>query len=469
MNTDQIKKFIDHTWDNSIIPSLIEYIKIPNKSPSFDPEWEKNGYMDQAMDLIHAWCQQHALPDMQMQVVRLPGRTPLLFIDIPGQIDDTVLLYGHMDKQPEMTGWDADLGPWKPVLREGKLYGRGGADDGYSAYGSLTAIKALQEQNIPHARCVVLIEGCEESGSYDLPYYIDYLKEQIGNPSLVICLDSGASNYKQLWTTTNLRGVITAKLEVQILREGVHSGYASGIVPDSFQIVRQLLSRVQDENTGEIILSQLQVEIPQQRIEQAQKTAEVVGEGVIRAQPFVEGAKPMLADVAELILNRTWRATLTVIGIDDIPAVADGGNVLRPKTTVKLSFRAPPTCNVVNAGQAIKKALETNPPYNAKVTCEIEEAGPGWNAPEVAPWLDAALQEASETYFQEPAMYLGEGGSIPFMGMLGEKFPEAQFFITGVLGPKSNAHGPNEFLHIPMGKQVTCCVAHVLAKQAESK
>lgn len=464
MNTQQIKQFVEQTWDDTIIPNLIEYIKIPNKSPSFDAEWEKNGYMDQAMDLMHEWCKQHALPNMQMDVVRLPGRTPLLFIDIPGQLDDTVLLYGHMDKQPEMTGWDEDLGPWKPVLRDDKLYGRGGADDGYAVYGSLTAIKALQEQNIPHARCVVIIEGCEESGSYDLPYYIDHLKERIGNPSLVICLDSGASNYKQLWATTNLRGVVTAKLEVQILKEGVHSGYASGIVPDSFQILRQLLSRVQDENTGEIKLPELQVEIPQQRIDQAQKTAEVVGQGIVRSQPFVEGANPMLDDVAELILNRTWRATLTVIGIDDIPNVANGGNVLRPKTTVKLSFRVPPTCDVVKAGDAIKKAFETNPPYNAKVTCEIEEAGPGWNAPEVAPWLDAALQEASETYFDKPAMYLGEGGSIPFMGMLGEKFPTAQFFITGVLGPKSNAHGPNEFLHIPMGKRVTCCVAHVLAQ-----
>ncbi len=467
MNQQQLKQFIDNTWDESIIPSLVDYIKIPNKSPMFDADWFANGYMEQAMELIRSWCEQHAVPNMHIEVVRLDGRTPLLYIDIPGEHDDTVLLYGHMDKQPEMTGWEQGLGPWTPVLRDDKLYGRGGADDGYSAYASLTAIKALQEQGIKHSRCVILIEGCEESGSYDLPFYIDHLSDRIGTPSLVVCLDSGAANYKQLWSTTNLRGVVSANLSVNILTEGVHSGYASGIVPDSFQILRQLLSRVHDQNTGDILLPELIADIPAQRIEQAHQTAKVVGQGVVRSQPFVEGAKPMRDDISELILNRTWRATLTVTGIDDIPTIKNAGNVLRPRTTVKLSFRVPPTCHVDTAAKAIKKALEVDPPYNAQVNCNIEETGPGWNAPAVAPWLDEALHEASNTYFGKPAMYLGEGGSIPFMGMLGEKFPEAQFLITGVLGPKSNAHGPNEFLHIPMGKNITCCVAHVLAKQAQ--
>lgn len=464
MNTEQIKQYIDTTWDESIIPSLVEYIKIPNKSSGFDPDWKAHGYMDKAMELIRDWCEKHAVKGMQMEVMEAEGRTPLLFIEIPGQNDDTVLLYGHMDKQPEMEGWDEGLGPWKPVLRDNKLYGRGGADDGYAAYALLTAISALQTQNIPHARCVILIEASEESGSHDLPFYIDQLKDRIGNPSLIICTDSGASNYKQLWSTTNLRGVIAAQVRVDILKEGVHSGYASGVVPCSFRILRKILSRVQDDDTGEILLPELKVDIPVQRIEQAKKTAEVVGQGVIRSQPFVDGAVPMHAEISELLLNRTWRATMVLTGIDGVPSLANAGNVLRPYTTVKLSFRVPPSCEVNQAASAIKKAIEKDPPYNAKVVCEILETGAGWDAPAVAPWLESALQEASKTYYGQPAMYLGEGGSIPFMGMLGEKFPQAQFFVTGVLGPNSNAHGPNEFLHIPMGKGITACVAHVLAK-----
>lgn len=464
MNEKNIATFVDNAWDQSIVPTLMEYIKIPNKSPAFDADWETHGYMDQAMELIRAWCETHALPSMQMEVLRLPGRTPLLFIEIPGQTAGTVLLYGHMDKQPEMTGWEADLGPWKPVLREDKLYGRGAADDGYAAFASLTAIRALQEQGIPHPRAIILIEASEESGSMDLPPYIDHLKERIGEPDLIICLDSGAANYKQLWVTTSLRGVLGVKLSVQILKEGVHSGIASGIVPDSFQILRELLDRVEDAETGQVLVPELTVDIPQDRREQAKKTAAIIGQGVIRAQPFVEGAEPLLQDPFELILNRTWKPSLTVIGMDDIPSIANAGNVLRPKTTVKLSFRIPPTCKPEVAAAAVKKILEDNPPYNAYVHCEIDDVGPGWNAPSFAPWLEELLQAASNEYFGAESMYLGEGASIPFMGMLGEIFPRAQFVITGVLGPKSNAHGPNEFLHIPTGKKLTSSVAYILAK-----
>tara|TARA_R110000868_G_scaffold362686_1_gene624873 strand:+ start:14780 stop:16177 length:1398 start_codon:yes stop_codon:yes gene_type:complete len=464
MNIEQAKQFINKAWDDSIVSTLEDYIRIPNKSPAFDPDWKANGYMDQAMDLLKNWAEQHAPKGMTMELIETDGRTPLLFMEVEGQTDETVLLYGHMDKQPEMTGWDEGKDPWTPVRDGDKLYGRGGADDGYSMFAALTAINALQEQGIAHPRCVILIEACEESGSYDLPLYVDELKDRIGVPKLVVALDSGCANYKQLWVTTNLRGVVTGTLKVDILKEGVHSGYASGIVPSSFRIIRQLLSRVENEMTGEITVKEMNVDIPQQRIDQAKATADVVGDGVKRSQPFVDGAKPTLDDNAELILNRTWRPTLSVTGVAGIPDVASAGNVLRPNTSLALSFRAPPTADVHAAGLAIKKILETNPPYNAKVEFELDEAGPGWNAPLLADWLEKANNEASEAFYGKPAMYFGEGGSIPFMGMLGEKFPEAQFLITGVLGPKSNAHGPNEFLHIPMGKCITGCVAYVLSQ-----
>lgn len=465
MNQNKNIDFVNQIWDSSIIPTLMEYIKIPNKSPQFDKDWQTHGYMEQAVKLISDWCTANAVEGMKLDVVRLEGRTPVIFMEIPGSNNDTILLYGHLDKQPEMSGWDTDLHPWKPVLRGDKLYGRGGADDGYSAFASLTAIKSLREQNIPHARCVILIEACEESGSYDLPYYIDALQDRIGNPSLVICLDSGCGNYDQLWTTTSLRGLVSAKLKIDILKQGVHSGSGSGIVPSCFQILRQLLARVEDENTGEIILKDLFAEIPQQRIEQAEYAANVLGDSVFDELPFVNGATPRSGSLANLILNRTWRPALSVIGVDGLPPIENAGNVTIPSLTVKLSMRLPPTCDAHKAGEVLKQALEKNPPYQAQVSVDIPEAGAGWNAPAEAAWLVYAAKQASLDYFGKPAVGMGEGGSIPFMGMLGKKFPQAQFLITGLLGPGSNAHGPNEFLHIPTGKKLTACVAQVIAEQ----
>ncbi len=464
MNQEQNTAYINRLWDSSIIPALMDYIKIPNKSPQFDKDWQANGYMDQAVSLIADWCKAHAIEGMTLDIIRLENRTPVILIDIPGNNDDTVLLYGHLDKQPEMTGWSDGLHPWKPVLLGDKLYGRGGADDGYAAFASLTAIKSLHEQQIPHARCVILIEACEESGSYDLPFYIDALKDRIGEPSLVICLDSGCGNYEQLWMTTSLRGLAGGTLTIDVLKEGIHSGQGSGIVPSAFRILRQLLNRLEDEKTGNIILSDLHVDIPSQRIEQAKAAAAILGDSVYENLPLASKVKPEFDSPAELILRRTWKPALSVIGSEGMPNIADAGNVTLPRLSVKLSMRLSPTCSPDGAVKAIKQALEKDSPYNAHVHFEINDTGPGWNAPTEEPWLIEAANQASLTYFGKEAMYMGEGGSIPFMGMLGTKFPKAQFMITGVLGPHSNAHGPNEFLHIPMGKKLTACVAQVLAE-----
>ena len=467
MDAKQLQQHIDQAWDGDIVPQLVDYIRIPNKSPMFDADWVKSGHMERAVQQLAGWARARPIPGLALEIVRLENRTPLIFIEIPaangGSDDDCVLLYGHLDKQPEMTGWDEGLGPWDPVIRGDKLYGRGGADDGYAIFGSMAAIEALQAQGVAHARCVVLIEACEESGSYDLPAYVDHLAERIGKPSLVVCLDSGCGNYEQLWCTTSLRGLAGGNLTVQVLEEGVHSGDASGIVPSSFRLLRQLLSRIEDENTGTILVDGLHVEIPADRLAQAKKVADVLGDDVYDKFPFLPGMAAMDADNTELVLNRTWRPALSVTGVDGIPPLASAGNVLRPFTSVKLSLRLPPTLEGKRGGELLQEALLHDPPNGAKVTLSLEKASTGWNAPALAPWLERAIAGASEAFFGKPAMYMGEGGTIPFMGMLGEKFPGAQFMITGVLGPHSNAHGPNEFLHIPMGKRVTACVARVVA------
>lgn len=468
MDSSKVEAFVGDRWDADIVSQITDYIRIPNKSPMFDAQWVEHGYMEDAVRLMESWARAQPIRGMQVEVVRLPGRTPLIYIDVPGEGDDCVLLYGHLDKQPEMTGWSDDLGPWKPVLKGDRLYGRGGADDGYAIFGSLTAIRALQEQGIPHSRCVVMIEACEESGSYDLPFYVDHLAARIGEPSLVVCLDSGCGNYDQLWCTTSLRGLAGGNLKVSVLEEGVHSGDASGIVPSSFRILRQLLSRFEDEHSGRVTVEGLHVEIPVERIAQADRAAKVLDTAVYDKFPFLPGMTPMHAQLRELVLNRTWRPALSITGVDGMPALSSAGNVLRPHTAVKISLRLPPTLDGEVAGRILSEILLRDPPYGAKVEFALEKSSTGWNAPPMSSWLEHAIDHASQAYFGAPAMYMGEGGTIPFMGMLGEKFPGAQFMITGVLGPHSNAHGPNEFLHIPTGKRVTSCVAHVLREHFEA-
>ncbi len=463
MDTAKTQRFVDEVWSETIVPRLIDYIKIPNKSPMFDPQWAEHGYMEEATNLIADWCREQPIRGLSVEVVRLEGRTPLIYMEVPGSIDRTVLLYGHLDKQPEMSGWDADLGPWKPVMRGDLLYGRGGADDGYAAFASLTAIAALQAQGIPHARLVVIIEACEESGSFDLPPYLDALASRIGSPDLVVCLDSGAGNYEQMWLTTSLRGLVGGELHVNILEEGVHSGYASGAVPSSFRIARQLLSRLEDENSGRIRLQGLHAAIPDQKQQHAQASADLLGDQIHTPYPFIGGAGPMADSPLECLLNRTWRPALSVTGADGLPSLADAGNVLRPGTSLKLSMRLPPTIDGEKATEIVRNELERDAPYGADVTFKPEHSATGWNAPDIAPWLADSLDRASKASFDAGVMYIGEGGTIPFMAMLGDAYPEAQFVITGVLGPKSNAHGPNEFLHVPYARRLTTCVAQVLA------
>jgi len=464
LDSSALMAWVDRVWEEEILPELHDYIKVPAKSPLFDKDWKQHGYLDQVFAQAEAWCRKRDIPGLKVELLQPEGRTPLLFLEIPGTGEETVMLYGHLDKQPEMVGWREDLGPWEPKREGDLLYGRGGADDGYAVFASLAAIEALQKHGGSHPRCVVLIEGCEESGSVDLPYYINELAERIGQVSLVVCLDSFAGDYERLWSTTSLRGMVAGDLRIEILSEGVHSGGASGLVPSTFRVLRQLLDRVEDPASGEILLDRFHVEIPEARRDQAGVAAAALGGQLEGSFPFLEGARPMVKDPVEQVLSKSWRPTLSVTGAGGLPALEDAGNVLRPFTAVKLSFRLPPTADWKAATAQLKETFETDPPYGAEVSFVPDKGADGWQAPPLAPWLEDAVSRASAAYFGNEPVYMGEGGSIPFMGMLGERFPDAQFLVTGVLGPKSNAHGPNEFLHIPCAKKLTCCVAEVLRR-----
>jgi len=468
--------YADRAWDERIVPALVDYIAVPAKSPMFDADWARHGYLERVVRDAAAWVEARKLPGLTLDVVRLEGRTPLIFFELPASgsaSTDTVLLYGHLDKQPEFSGWRAGLGPWTPKYDDGLLYGRGGADDGYAIYAAITALEALQAQGLPHPRCVGLIESCEESGSADLPAYIEALKPRLGQVGLVVCLDSGAGNYDQLWLTTSLRGMVSGVLKVEILSEGVHSGDSSGVVPSSFRILRHVLDRLEDSASGRLLPSFFHCEIPASRLAQTEATAALLKDEVWKRFPWACGADggatlPTTTDPVEALLNRTWRPTLSVTGAEGLPELGNAGNVLRPSTAFKLSLRLPPLVDGHEASVKLKSLLEDNAPYNAKVTFHPDgRAGAlgatGWNAPELAPWLEQSLNAASNAHFGAPTGYIGQGGTIPLMSMLQQGFPKAQMMVCGVLGPKSNAHGPNEFLHVPYGKKLTAAVAQVIA------
>ena len=467
---------IDEGWDREIIPALQDYIRVPAKSPGFDSRWVEHGHLEAVVRQAAQWVERQQVEGLQLEIVRLTDaqgrpRTPLLWFEVPATragSTETVVMYGHLDKQPEFNGWRSDLGPWTPKLEDGRLYGRGGADDGYAVYASITALKSLQRAGVSHPRVVGLIETCEESGSYDLPHYLEALRPRLGDVGLVVCLDSGAGNYDQLWLTTSLRGLAVGTLKVEVLTEGVHSGDASGLVPSSFRILRQLLDRLEDARNGHLLPASFHCEIPADRIEQAREAARILGDEVWKRYPWACGAEggftlPTTTDPSEALLRRTWRPALSVTGADGFPPLENAGNVLRPYTAFKLSLRLPPLVDGVQAMHELKRLLEVDPPYQARVTFEPDHAATGWNAPALAPWLHQALDQASRTFYGAPLGFIGQGGTIPLMNMLQAGFPRAQMMVCGVLGPKSNAHGPNEFLHVPYGKKLTASVAAVLA------
>jgi acetylornithine deacetylase/succinyl-diaminopimelate desuccinylase-like protein len=462
-------------WDRDIVRQLTDYIAIPAKSPTFDKEWMQHGYIETVVRNAASWVEAQKVAGLALEIVRLPGRTPVLFFEVAATRaagTQTVLMYGHLDKQPEFTGWRSDLGPWQPKYEDGKLYGRGGADDGYAVYASIAAVQALKAQNVPHPRIVGIIETSEESGSPDMLPYVEALRARLGDVGLVICLDSGAGNYDQLWLTTSLRGMASGTLKVEILTEGIHSGDASGLVPSSFRIMRQVLDRLEDSKSGRLLPQSFHCEIPAERLAQAKATAAILGDEVYKRFPWAHYdcggstmfALPTTTDPVQALVNRTWMPTLSVTGAEGFPSLQDAGNVLRPYTAFKLSLRLPPLVDAAQAVRELKALLEDNAPYQAKVTFEGGSAATGWNAPHTANWFESALDEASQAHFGAGCGYIGQGGTIPLMNMLSTGFPKSQMMVCGVLGPRSNAHGPNEFLHVPYAKKLTAAVAQVIAR-----
>jgi acetylornithine deacetylase/succinyl-diaminopimelate desuccinylase-like protein len=466
---------VDHAavrWRSDVLPLLVEFARIPNLSPDFDPGWREAGHMDAAADLMAAWAGARALPGATVEVVRLPGLTPTVLVDVPASDPGavgTVLLYGHIDKQPPFDGWAPGRGPWTPVVEGDRLYARGVADDGYALPSALVAVEAVRAAGGRHGRVIVLAEGSEESGSPHLPAVLAHLGDRIGTPDVVLALDSGSPTYDRLWVTTSLRGALVGTLTVRVLGHGVHSGEAGGVVPSSFRISRQLLDRIEDASTGDVLVPELRVDPPDWALDAAREQAAALDGNTSDGPPFpVVGSLELDgADSTDRVVRNAWRASVAVVGADGMPPPAEAGSVLRPFTSLKLVVRIPPTCDPVAAAAALERTLTADPPSGAEVTWEGGQAAGGWAAAPLAPWLGEALDQASRACFANPPARLGEGGSIPFMGWLAERYPEAQVLAAGVLGPGSNAHGPDESLHLPTAERLTGALALLLDAHAD--
>jgi len=463
MNPQKTKYFINQFWRTSIMPAFKQYIRIPCKSPAFDHNWEKHGYLMQAAKLMAKWAEAQKIPGLKSKIFKTQGKSPVLYLEIPGHHKETTLLYCHLDKMPEIGHWSKGLHPWKAVIKNNRLYGRGTADDGYAFFAHIAAIKNLVEQKIPYNRCVLLVEAAEESSSCDLPHYLKKLRSVMGKVSLIICSDVGLHDDKRLWVTNALRGTIKATLSVKVLKGAAHSGTASGIIPSSFRVLRQLLDRIEDPMTGKSLLKSCHVTIPQEHKRAAQKLARLLGKTIYTVLPITTTIKPVTNNLSELLLNRTWRSTLCVTGIAGIPDLQNASNALRPETSAYLSIRTPPTVKPEKVVRELQKILTDNPPYNATITFTPHFHAAGWAATHIAPWLTQVLNHVSLSYFGKPMLQIAEGGNVGVIPLLNEMFPQAQIIPTGAMDMQSHEHAPDESLHLPTAHKITCCLSEILA------
>ena len=462
---DPLASALRSAVDTELVGLLEHYLTIECLSPDFTPPGTWEPAIEEAIALFVGWAESRRIPGASVTVQRLEGRTPAIVVDLPATATHrtgTALLYGHLDKQPPLGDWSAGLDPFTPVRRGHLLFGRGSADDGYALPAALLAIEAADAADIPRGRCIVLIEASEESGSPDLDAHLDALLPSIADVDLVICLDSGALDYERLWVTTSLRGNVVLTVTAHVLTQGVHSGEAGGVVPSSFRVLRQLLDRIEDPTTGQVLLESVNLSPPAHAMADAAVVDAELSDPLGHHFPTTEGIALMGRDGVDRLLRQSWGASLSVTGGDGMPPPASAGNVLRASTTLKLSLRTPPTADVAEVVRELEAALTTDPPQGATVTVSFQPSAPGWVAPSPSPWLLDALDEGSRAGFGGRPGLLGEGGSIPFLASLGTRLPEAQFVVTGVLGPGSNAHGPDESLHVPAAANVAIAIVAVL-------
>lgn len=460
-----LNKTINEFWDQHGIPGLMDFIRIPSKSTDFDPNWESNGFLKQACESAALWLK-GIIPDARCELLTETGRTPCLFVEIPPtkgyENSAAMAFYGHFDKLPETGEWQEGLGAWTPVLKNNCLYGRGSADDGYSFYLMGVCVAALKTLNHAHPRIIGIFETQEESGSKDLPYYLNLIHDRLGSVNAFFILDNSCSDYERLWTVSSLRGVIKGTLKVKVLSHGVHSGAYSGIVPDAYGIAQHLLSRVYDPLTSEVKIPSCLAKIPDTCQQQLQNVGNILGDQIWNRAPLLPGVSPISTQPDELLLQNTWKPALTITGISGIPVPENAGNIIHGDVALTLSMRVPPLIDLKQAVNDLNQLLTTDIPFGCEVSLTSISAEPGWASFHTDSKIQELLSKASECHFGKPLATTGQGGSIPIVNEFEKHLPNTALVVTGALGTDSNAHAPNEFLNMNYAKKLTAVIAQVI-------
>ena len=472
MDTELLKKYVDKQFTLNILPNLMNFIRIPNLSPLFDPNWKTNGYLFKAANLIVSYAKSLNIKNAEINLLQDSGHTPMVFIEIPASRKNdnrTVIFYGHYDKQPYGTGWDKDKSPTNPVIVDGRLYGRGSADDGYASFSILTAIKTCQEFNCLMPRICCLFEGAEESTDADLKYYFDKLIPILGdNVVAFIPLDSGCPDYDRLWMANSLRGIVDIDVNIQTLDQESHYGpEASGIIAENLFLMRKIYDGLVDSTNGEFKLEEFKIaedKIPAIVMEQMQKEIEIVGDNFIKNIPLYEGVSPLKTDVKELMINNRWKPSCFILGIDNCPKTEDRGFGVSSGINVRMSIRIPPTVDKNKAIEALKKALSDNIYFGAQVKLGYLDYGEGVLLANMSNKVKNILNKASLEFFGNESVFTGVGGSIPFIGYFQSKYPNTDIICTGIVGSDSHEHGPNENLNIEACKKMVCVLCYFLSK-----
>ena len=470
MDKKSFEKYIEKMFTYNLLPTLIDFIRIPNLSPAYDYNWNTNGLLLKAANLIISYAKSLDIKNANINLIQDKGRTPLIFIDISAtRINDTrtVLLYAHFDKQPYGEGWDEDKFPTNPVIINGRLYGRGSADDGYASFSILTAIKACQDHNCPLPRICLIFEGAEESTDEDLTYYFDKLLPVIGNNVIAfIPLDSGGPSYDRLWINNSLRGIVKFDINIQSLDLDCNFGpEASGRVAENLFLLRKVLDGVMDSTTGEILIDELFVkEIPKSIEEEMDKEIEIVGDTFFDTIPLYDGVKPLKTDVKEAIINYRWKPSCSILGIDNCPKIEENGFGVSKSIKVRVGIRLPPGVDYKVAIEALKKTISQNIYFGAKIELVYASGSNGWHLSNFSSRTKNIFNKASLEYFGNEIVLRGGGGSIPFISYFQTKYPNADVICTGISGSDSNEHGPNENLNIEACKKMILILCYFLSE-----
>jgi acetylornithine deacetylase/succinyl-diaminopimelate desuccinylase-like protein len=465
MDYEAALEFARAAWSpgGSALEGLSAVIRIPNITSDYDPTFLTNGLVHTAISTARDWIISQGIPGATVRLFDAPGTYPVLLVDVPADRSDvTTAVYGHIDKMPHLdaSGWSAGLSATDPVVRDGHLYGRGTADDCYSWYLAITSLKFLISAGLPRSRVLIFIESCEESGEDEFRDFLRDIAPTLPRLDRVFILDGSRGDLGTAWFCTSLRGIVTANLDVRHLARPCHSGMATGIVPSTFRIARGLLDRVEDAATGEIHLPAARVAPPESAAETARAVAERLAGKL--AIDLIPGAQLIEGGIERRLIANWWEAGLSITGADGLPPIAKAGNVLRERTALRLSLRIPPTAERFECGRQLKETLETDPPYGAKVVCEILSCCPGWSTRELSNKTKETIAKATQAVFRQPPIYFGAGSSVPISGAFQEFWPDAEVTVTGVAGDESYCHGFDENINLEYAAKWTAMFAGIL-------